>query len=136
LKVLALALVACALAIPIAAAASQTPVPAQPWKKTCDFGVHGGEGCVVTIELRKGPQGDCPNANYCILLKVVCPANNPPGDPGETCSQEFCGNCDNSAAPVSIGCDGVDFEVKPKAGKDWGGVAADCGNAEVTASKP
>lgn len=136
LGMLASVCVAFALLIPTASATQQGPFQAQPWKKTCDFGIVGAEGCVVTVEMRLDPGTNlCGElAQYCVLIKVVCPINNPPGDPGDTCSDEFCGRCANTNRAVSVTCDGKTFAVTPKNMQTWGSTASDCGNAEATIS--
>ena len=113
--------------------------PATPWKKTCSMGVQGSEGCEVTVEMRISPMTPCTPGceEYCVKVTVKCPANIPPEDPGEECtSAEDCELCCSATRGVSVICDGQTFEAKPddSTGKDWGDVAEDCGDLEVTAS--
>jgi hypothetical protein len=111
------------------ASAQQT----QPWKKTCTFGTVGSEGCTVKIRMKIAPGSPCAGGipEYCVKIKVSCPAGIPPGDPGEDCEDESCEYCGYTATPATVTCDGQAFYVRPKTGMNWEQVAADCGNAET-----
>lgn len=121
--------------------AAQTPPgpPPQPWQKTCGFGTSGNEGCTVTITMTISPNTPCNGGGgeeYCVKIKIECPAGNPPGDPFESCESTDCEVCaaDGPNRSVRITCDGQCFSVAPKQDKTWGDGANDCGNLRVASN--
>jgi hypothetical protein len=106
------------------------------WKKTCDYGVQGAEGCTVKVEMKLS--GDpCPGGTsleLCVKIKVACPADIPAGDPGDECEFEDCEVCpgDGSYYSVSVICDGLAFSVAPYPGMTWGDIAQDCSAGKIT----
>lgn len=107
-----------------------------PWKKTCEAGAQGGQGCVVTVTMTIANGAPCADnvTKYCVEIKVECPADQPPGDMKETCSDSRCDLCGNANTGLSLSCDGQCFGAAPLGTKNWGNVANDCSDLNVTVS--